>query len=162
MHVNSVSVVENDNTSFAINHVFVYIESMTEWEFKYVMKLKATQKPMYMNRTVSEDAVLWFVNQLLTVDVLTVVHENINSSFWWRIVSLIATYKNRHSCQQDNTRCHVARICRFLAQKIYWRASMACFIIKFVIPISSLWWIWETNAQAFAATRVHRNALHKE
>lgn len=45
------------------------------------MKLKATQKPMYMNRTVLEDAVLWFVNQLLTVDVLTVVHENINSSF---------------------------------------------------------------------------------
>jgi hypothetical protein len=43
------------------------------------MKLKATQKPMYLNMTVSKDAVLWFVNQLLTVDVLTVVHENINA-----------------------------------------------------------------------------------
>lgn len=79
MHVNSVSVRENDNRSFVINHVFVYIESMTEWEFKYVMKLKATQKPVCKNMTVSEDVVLWFVHQLLIVDVLTVVHDNVNA-----------------------------------------------------------------------------------
>ena len=43
------------------------------------MKLKATQKPVCMNMTVSEDAVLWFVHQLLIVDVLAVVHDNVNA-----------------------------------------------------------------------------------